>query len=169
MNAILARVEKVSRFAVPLQERLFDKVGDLIRPSWGEDLYSIGQGDLLFGDHCNHLDLARERVGTRVETTVDLDLGKRPVFVPFNEDEIVVSEQTFDQFLDRLVRVGIPEQGVSVIRDEKGLFRSSIVQSCAVIIWRIHLFEVWSVFHRPHAEPSFSYPSKALPFKAFLC
>jgi len=46
-----------------LQEFRFDKVGNLIWPSGREDPYTIREGDLLFGDHCNHIELARERVG----------------------------------------------------------------------------------------------------------
>jgi len=109
-NAFLRREIPVS-----LQELRLDKVGDLIWSSGGEDLYPIGQGDLLLGDHGDHFDLAGERIGACVETTVDLDLGKRSVLVPFNKDEIVASKQAFDQLLDRLLGVGIPEQDAGAI------------------------------------------------------
>jgi len=64
-----------------LQELRLDKVGDLIWSSGGEDPYTVGKGNLLFRDHCNHLDLASERVSARVQMSVDLTNPRVSLFL----------------------------------------------------------------------------------------
>ncbi len=96
-----------------------------------EDPYPIEKGNFIFDDHRNHIDLARERVGARIQMSLDLNLGKRSVFVPFDKDEIVASKQTLDQPLDRLGRVGVAEQGTRLIGNEEGLFHPRFAQSPA--------------------------------------
>ena len=103
---LVIKGSKGSRCLELLQELRFDKVGDLIWPAGGgEDLYPVGESDLLFADHRNHIDLACERINPRIQMSVELDLGKRPMLASLHENKIVVGKQSFDQLRDRLVWV----------------------------------------------------------------
>ena len=50
------------------------------------------------------------------------------MLVSLDEDDVIVNKQAFDQLLDRLLGVGIPEQDAGVIRDEEHLFCTRITQ-----------------------------------------
>ena len=80
-----------------LQERLFYKVGDLIRPFGREDTYAVGKGDLLFGDNRNHVDLALARASTSLA-------GMLPFEVPHLFQELGVS-QVFRAACPRLLQL----------------------------------------------------------------
>ena len=64
------------RFSAPLQEFLFEKIGDILRVKGREDLHSIGKSNVLHRDHRNYVDLAGERFRPRIQAAVDLYLGE---------------------------------------------------------------------------------------------